>query len=78
MIGTFRSPGNTKRLQRLGVEPIALDLLDHHAVRKAVLEPSLTRSFMRRRLWRMFASPGTSTVASRRPTGSEPREPTRC
>jgi 2-alkyl-3-oxoalkanoate reductase len=38
VIATFRSPGNAERLRRLGVEPIALDLLDSNAVRRAVLE----------------------------------------
>jgi nucleoside-diphosphate-sugar epimerase len=38
VIGTFRSPGNAERLRALGAEPIALDLLDARAVRKAVLE----------------------------------------
>ncbi len=37
VIGTFRSPEKAKRLQALGAEPIALDLLDPRAVRKAVL-----------------------------------------
>jgi 2-alkyl-3-oxoalkanoate reductase len=36
--GTFRSPGNAERVRALGAEPIALDLLDARAVRKAVLE----------------------------------------
>ncbi len=38
VIGTFRSPGNAERLRALGAEPVALDLLDARAVRKAVLE----------------------------------------
>jgi nucleoside-diphosphate-sugar epimerase len=38
VIGTFRSPGNAERLLKLGAEPVALDLLDPRAVRKAVLE----------------------------------------
>jgi nucleoside-diphosphate-sugar epimerase len=38
VIGTSRSPGNAERLRALGAEPIALDLLDPRAVRKAVLE----------------------------------------
>jgi nucleoside-diphosphate-sugar epimerase len=38
VIGTFRSPGNAERLRALGAKPIALDLLDARAVRKAVLE----------------------------------------
>src|SRR6266702_3109823 len=38
VIGTFRSPGNAERVRALGAEPIALDLLDARAVRKAVLE----------------------------------------
>jgi nucleoside-diphosphate-sugar epimerase len=28
VIGTFNSPGNAERVRALGVEPIALDLLD--------------------------------------------------
>jgi nucleoside-diphosphate-sugar epimerase len=38
VIGTSRSRGNAERLRALGAEPIKLDLLDAHAVRKAVLE----------------------------------------
>jgi nucleoside-diphosphate-sugar epimerase len=38
VIGTFRSRGNAERLRALGAEPVALDLLDARAVRKAVLE----------------------------------------
>lgn len=38
VIGTSRSPGNTERVRALGAEPLALDLLDPRAVRKAVLE----------------------------------------
>ena len=38
VIGTYRSPGSAERLRSLGAEPIALDLLDARAVRKAVLE----------------------------------------
>ena len=38
VIGTFRSPGKAERVRALGAEPIALDLLDARAVRKAVLE----------------------------------------
>jgi 2-alkyl-3-oxoalkanoate reductase len=38
VIGTSRSPGNTERVRALGAEAIPLDLLDPHAVRKAVLE----------------------------------------
>ena len=37
VIGTFRSPGSADRLRALGAEPVALDLLDARAVRKAVL-----------------------------------------
>jgi nucleoside-diphosphate-sugar epimerase len=36
--GTSRSPGNADRVRALGAEPIALDLLDPPAVRKAVFE----------------------------------------
>jgi len=38
VIGTFNSPGNDERLRALGAKPVALDLLDARAVRKAVLE----------------------------------------
>src|SRR5919198_5701617 len=38
VIGTARSPGNAERVRALGAEPVALDLLDPRAVRKAVLE----------------------------------------
>jgi nucleoside-diphosphate-sugar epimerase len=38
VIGTSRSPGNAERIRTLGAEPMALDLLDAHAVRQAVLE----------------------------------------
>jgi 2-alkyl-3-oxoalkanoate reductase len=38
VIGTSRSPGKAERIRGLGAEPIALDLLDPRAVRKAVLE----------------------------------------
>src|SRR5216117_4020550 len=38
VLGTSRSPGNAERVRALGAEPIALDLLDARAVRKAVLE----------------------------------------
>jgi 2-alkyl-3-oxoalkanoate reductase len=37
VIGTSRSPGNAERVRALGAEPVALDLLDARAVRKAVL-----------------------------------------
>jgi 2-alkyl-3-oxoalkanoate reductase len=38
VVGTHRSPENAERLRVLGAEPVALDLLDVRAVRKAVLE----------------------------------------
>jgi nucleoside-diphosphate-sugar epimerase len=38
VIGSFKSPANAERVRALGAEPIALDLLDPRAVRKAVLE----------------------------------------
>jgi nucleoside-diphosphate-sugar epimerase len=38
VIGTSTSPGGAERVRALGAEPIVLDLLDPHAVRKAVLE----------------------------------------
>jgi 2-alkyl-3-oxoalkanoate reductase len=37
VIGTHSSPGNAERVRALGAEPVALDLLDARAVRKAVL-----------------------------------------
>jgi nucleoside-diphosphate-sugar epimerase len=38
VIGTHKSPGNAERVRALGAKPVALDLLDARAVRKAVLE----------------------------------------
>ena len=38
VVGTHRSPENAERLRALGAEPVALDLLDARAVRKAVLD----------------------------------------
>jgi 2-alkyl-3-oxoalkanoate reductase len=38
VIGTFCSPGNAERVRALGAHPVALDLLDPGAVRRAVLE----------------------------------------
>ena len=38
VIGTFRSPGHAERVRALGARPVALDLLDPAAVRRAVLE----------------------------------------
>jgi 2-alkyl-3-oxoalkanoate reductase len=38
VIGTFRSAGNAEQVRALGARPIALDLLDPRAVRKAVLD----------------------------------------
>jgi 2-alkyl-3-oxoalkanoate reductase len=38
VIGTFRSPGHAGRVRALGAQPVALDLLDPGAVRRAVLE----------------------------------------
>ena len=37
VIGTSRSPGSAERIRALGAKPVALDLLDARAVRKAVL-----------------------------------------
>jgi nucleoside-diphosphate-sugar epimerase len=37
VVGTTRTPGNAKRIRELGGKPIALDILDRRAVRKAVL-----------------------------------------
>ena len=38
VIGTHRSPASAERLRALGAKPVAVDLLDARAVRKAVLE----------------------------------------
>jgi nucleoside-diphosphate-sugar epimerase len=38
VVGTYASPGKAERVRALGAEPVALDLLDARAVRKAVLE----------------------------------------
>jgi 2-alkyl-3-oxoalkanoate reductase len=38
VIGTFFSPGSAERVRALGAQPVALDLLDPGAVRRAVLE----------------------------------------
>jgi nucleoside-diphosphate-sugar epimerase len=38
VIGTSRSAGKAEHIRALGAEPVALDLLDHAAVRRAVLE----------------------------------------
>src|SRR5438067_2540312 len=39
VIGTSRSMDRAQRLHTVGAEPLALDLLDRHAVRAAVLDP---------------------------------------
>ena len=38
VIGTFRSPANAERVRALGARPVALNLLDPGAVRRAVLD----------------------------------------
>jgi 2-alkyl-3-oxoalkanoate reductase len=38
VIGTHHSPGTAERVRALGADPVALDLLDRAAVRRAVLE----------------------------------------
>jgi 2-alkyl-3-oxoalkanoate reductase len=38
VIGTYNSPGKAEKVRALDATPIALDLLDANAVRKAVLE----------------------------------------
>jgi nucleoside-diphosphate-sugar epimerase len=38
VVGTYTSPGNAERVRAAGATPVALDLLDARAVRKAVLE----------------------------------------
>src|SRR3954452_24609366 len=40
VIGPYRAEGNAGRVRALGAEPVALDLLDRGAVRRAVLEAS--------------------------------------
>jgi len=65
VIGTFRSPGKAERLRALDAQPVALDLLDASAVRKAVFEAqpdaiiheatALANASMSRSLDKMFA-----------------------
>src|SRR5437660_12924886 len=38
VVGTYTSPGKAGRLQALGAEPLALDLLDARAVRTVALD----------------------------------------
>ena len=38
VIGTFHSPGKSERVRALGAQPVALNLLDQGAVRRAVVE----------------------------------------
>jgi nucleoside-diphosphate-sugar epimerase len=38
VVGTFNSPASAERVRTLGAQPVALDLLNARAVRKAVLE----------------------------------------
>src|SRR3954468_12710951 len=38
VVGTYASPGSAERVRALGATPVALNLLDARAVRKAVLE----------------------------------------
>jgi nucleoside-diphosphate-sugar epimerase len=38
VIGTYNSPASAERLRKLGANPVAVDLLEPRAVRKAVLE----------------------------------------
>ena len=52
VIGTSRAAEKAEHIRALGAEPVALDLLDHAAVRRAVLEAGRTRSSTRRRPWR--------------------------
>jgi nucleoside-diphosphate-sugar epimerase len=70
VIGTGRSPESVERVRALGANPVALDLLD--------AKPSPRRSSTRRPHLRMRVSPGTSTAASRRPTGFARRARTTC
>ncbi|HEV3377163.1 MAG TPA: NAD-dependent epimerase/dehydratase family protein [Thermoleophilaceae bacterium] len=41
VIGTSRTPEKAEHIRALGAEPVALDLLDRAAVRRAVLEAEL-------------------------------------
>ena len=51
VIGTSRSPERAGRVRALGAKPIALDLLDPRAVRKAVLEAEPDAIVHRRPRW---------------------------
>lgn len=65
VIGTYRSPASSERVRALGAQPVALDLLDAGAVRRAVLEAApdaivheataLTNAGFARNLDRTFA-----------------------
>jgi 2-alkyl-3-oxoalkanoate reductase len=66
VVGTHRSPGHAERVRALGAEPVAVDLLDRSAVRRAVYEAepdaivhqatALTGARFSRRLDRTFAA----------------------
>ena len=79
VIGTVRSQGNAERVRALGAKPVALDLLDARAVRKAVLasEPEAI-VHQATALANLRDLTSTSTAASRRPTVFGRRAPTRC
>ena len=79
VIGTYRTPTNAERVGALGAEPDrARPARRARRAQGCPRQPSPTRSSTRRRHWRTCASPGTSTAASRRPTGFAARAPTRC
>jgi uncharacterized protein YbjT (DUF2867 family) len=69
VIGTSRSPGNAERIRALGAEPIALDLLDPGAVRKAVLETE-PEAIIRQATALADLTGGAAQARSRRASGS--------
>ena len=78
VIGTFRSPGHGERVRALGAQPIALDLLDPGAVRKAVLETEPEAIINQATALADLSDFKHSTAAFIRRTGCGPRVPTRC
>lgn len=78
MIGTHRSPGKAGQVRALGAQPVALDLPDSDAVRKAVLEAqpdaivheatALANAGFSRSLDRGFA--GTNRLRTEAPPGA--------
>ena len=75
--GTFRSPGGAERLRALGAKPVALDLLDARAVRKAVLASEPEAIVHEATALAELRFSRNSTAPSRRPTGFGPRVSTR-